>query len=212
MLFAGQYEDAESGWVYNRFRFYDPAGGVYGSQDPLGVGPNVGTPQGYVHNPLTWADALGLASHQKASKVGIGSNPEIEMGRYGSYGGHHVPAKDVVSGHADEVALKADAPAVEVKDIKAPNSSLEGQELHREITRNQRSEYKEIYKELKESGDPFTWDHVRKAEVNAHTKAGFSLDQAQRMADHGIDFYKGQGVASPTKIPWSGTFDRMKNL
>jgi hypothetical protein len=36
--------------------------------------------------------------------------------------------------------------------------------------------------------------------------------QAQRMADHGIGFYKGQGVASPTKIPWSGTFDRMKNL
>ncbi|NYI74135.1 hypothetical protein HNR04_001395 [Corynebacterium durum] len=32
------------------------------------------------------------------------------------------------------------------------------------------------------------------------------------MADHGIGFYKGQGVASPTKIPWSGTFDSMKNL
>ena len=46
VLFAGQYEDAESGWVYNRFRFYDPAGGVYGSQDPLGVGPNVGTHRG----------------------------------------------------------------------------------------------------------------------------------------------------------------------
>ena len=26
VLFAGQYEDQESGWVYNRFRFYDPAG------------------------------------------------------------------------------------------------------------------------------------------------------------------------------------------
>ena len=46
VLFAGQYEDAESGWVYNRFRFYDPAGGVYDSQDPLGVGPNVGTHRG----------------------------------------------------------------------------------------------------------------------------------------------------------------------
>ena len=64
VLFAGQYEDAGSGWVYNRFRFYDPAGGVYGSQDPLGVGPNVGTPQEYVHNPLTWVDALGLKAHQ----------------------------------------------------------------------------------------------------------------------------------------------------
>ena len=36
--------------------------------------------------------------------------------------------------------------------------------------------------------------------------------QAQRMADHGTGFYKRQGVVSPTKIPWSGTFDRMKNL
>jgi hypothetical protein len=30
----------------------------------LGVGPNVGTPQGYVHNPLTWVDTLGLAAHK----------------------------------------------------------------------------------------------------------------------------------------------------
>ena len=63
VLFAGQYEDQESGWVYNRFRFYDPAGGGYGAQDPLGVGPNVGTAQGYVANPLTWVDALGLKAH-----------------------------------------------------------------------------------------------------------------------------------------------------
>ena len=69
VLFAGQYEDAESGWVYNRFRFYDPAGGVYGAQDPLGVGPNVGTPQGYVHNPLTWVDTLGLESYPKDDKA-----------------------------------------------------------------------------------------------------------------------------------------------
>jgi hypothetical protein len=29
----------------------------------LGVGPNVGTAQGYVANPLTWVDALGLKAH-----------------------------------------------------------------------------------------------------------------------------------------------------
>ena len=76
VLFAGQYEDAESGWVYNRFRFYDPAGGVYGSQDPLGVGPNVGTPQGYVHNPITWADALGLQAHQIVKNAAQGKASE----------------------------------------------------------------------------------------------------------------------------------------
>ena len=51
LLFIGQYEDQESGWVYNRFRFYDPWSGVYGSQDPLGVAPNPATPYEYVGNP-----------------------------------------------------------------------------------------------------------------------------------------------------------------
>jgi len=60
LLFIGQYEDQESGWVYNRFRFYDPWSGVYGSQDPLGVVPNPATPQGYVGNPVLWVDPDAL--------------------------------------------------------------------------------------------------------------------------------------------------------
>ena len=60
LLFIGQYEDQESGWVYNRFRFYDPWSGVYGSQDPLGVTPNPATPQGYVGNPVLWVDPDAL--------------------------------------------------------------------------------------------------------------------------------------------------------
>ena len=60
LLFTGQYEDAESGWVYNRFRYYDPHAGVYNAQDPLGLLANTGTAQGYVTNPVTWVDVLGL--------------------------------------------------------------------------------------------------------------------------------------------------------
>ena len=60
LLFIGQYEDQESGWVYNRFRFYDPWYGVYGSQDPLGVAPNPATPYGYVGNPVLWLDPDAL--------------------------------------------------------------------------------------------------------------------------------------------------------
>ena len=60
LLFIGQYEDQESGWVYNRFRFYDPWSGVYGSQDPLGVAPNPATPYGYVANPVLWVDPDAL--------------------------------------------------------------------------------------------------------------------------------------------------------
>ena len=65
LLFTGQYEDTESGWVYNRFRYYDPHAGVYNAQDPLGLLANLGTAQGYVTNPVTWVDVLGLKAHKK---------------------------------------------------------------------------------------------------------------------------------------------------
>nr|WP_309544337.1 RHS repeat-associated core domain-containing protein [Pectobacterium odoriferum] len=37
LAFAGQYRDTESGLCYNRFRYYDPAGGCYVSPDPIGI-------------------------------------------------------------------------------------------------------------------------------------------------------------------------------
>jgi RHS repeat-associated protein len=56
----GQYEDAETGLYYNRFRYYDPEAGEYTSRDPLGFlgGPR---PHAYVSDPLTLIDPLGLA-------------------------------------------------------------------------------------------------------------------------------------------------------
>ena len=68
LLFTGQYEDTESGWVYNRFRYYDPHAGVYNAQDPLGLLANLGTAQGYVTNPVTWVDVLGLYGCENISK------------------------------------------------------------------------------------------------------------------------------------------------
>ena len=68
LLFTGQYEDAESGWVYNRFRYYDPHAGVYNAQDPLGLLANLGTTQGYVTNPVTWVDVLGLKACKRNRK------------------------------------------------------------------------------------------------------------------------------------------------
>ena len=68
LLFTGQYEDTESGWVYNRFRYYDPHAGVYNAQDPLGLLANTGTAQGYVTNPVTWVDVLGLYGCENISK------------------------------------------------------------------------------------------------------------------------------------------------
>ncbi|MDT0270746.1 RHS repeat-associated core domain-containing protein, partial [Streptomyces sp. DSM 44915] len=62
LRFPGQYSDPETGWNYNLHRHYDPATGRYTSPDPLGLlpGPNH---YGYVPNPRTWADPLGLSAH-----------------------------------------------------------------------------------------------------------------------------------------------------
>ncbi|MFP1814168.1 RHS repeat-associated core domain-containing protein, partial [Lonsdalea quercina] len=59
--------DSESGLCYNRFRYYDPAGGGYISPDPIGVlgGENL---YAYAPNPLSWIDPLGLKCWSAAKK------------------------------------------------------------------------------------------------------------------------------------------------
>ena len=56
----GQYEDEETGLYYNRFRYYDPNTGGYISQDPIGLEGNNPTLYGYVHDPNSSIDPLGL--------------------------------------------------------------------------------------------------------------------------------------------------------
>ncbi|MDT0266885.1 RHS repeat-associated core domain-containing protein [Streptomyces sp. DSM 44915] len=60
LRFPGQYADAESGLHYNVHRYYDPDTARYLSSDPLGLKP-APNPHIYPHNPLIWADPLGLA-------------------------------------------------------------------------------------------------------------------------------------------------------
>jgi RHS repeat-associated protein len=56
----GQYEDAETGLYYNRFRYYDAESGQYASQDPIGLAGGLRI-HGYVSDPLAWTDPLGLS-------------------------------------------------------------------------------------------------------------------------------------------------------
>ncbi|TKW62510.1 MAG: RHS repeat-associated core domain-containing protein [Paracoccus denitrificans] len=37
--FQGQWEDAESGLYYNRFRYYEPFAAQYASPDPIVISP-----------------------------------------------------------------------------------------------------------------------------------------------------------------------------
>jgi RHS repeat-associated protein len=56
----GQQVDAETGLFYNRYRYYDPAGGRYITQDPIGLAGGVNL-YGYVGgDPVQLVDPLGL--------------------------------------------------------------------------------------------------------------------------------------------------------
>ncbi|WP_368860199.1 DUF6531 domain-containing protein [Streptomyces fildesensis] len=59
LRFPGQYADDETGLHYNFHRYYDPHSAQYQSPDPLGLTP-APNPHGYVVNPLSWSDPLGL--------------------------------------------------------------------------------------------------------------------------------------------------------
>jgi RHS repeat-associated protein len=69
LRFAGQWEDEESGLHFNFNRYYDPQSGQYLSQDPIGLEGGLRT-HGYVADPLTWVDPLGLAGCGENGKAG----------------------------------------------------------------------------------------------------------------------------------------------
>ena len=58
--YQGQYEDAETGLYYNRFRYYDPNSGSYISQDPIGLVGENPTLYSHVKSPNSQLDLLGL--------------------------------------------------------------------------------------------------------------------------------------------------------
>ncbi|WP_205877919.1 RHS repeat-associated core domain-containing protein [Mycobacterium camsae] len=59
LRFPGQYFDGETGWHYNRHRYYQPGTGRYVTADPLGLAP-APNPYGYPRNPTAETDPLGL--------------------------------------------------------------------------------------------------------------------------------------------------------
>lgn len=68
LRFPGQYYDPETELNYNYFRYYDPETGRYQSGDPLGLEAGL-NPYGYVPNPLTGLDPLGLTGETECPVV-----------------------------------------------------------------------------------------------------------------------------------------------
>jgi RHS repeat-associated protein len=85
----GQYADEETGLYYNRYRYYDATAGQYLTPDPLGLAGG-GTTYGYVADPLTSVDPLGLeectpyyhgTTKENADRI-IANGIDLESGRF----------------------------------------------------------------------------------------------------------------------------------
>lgn len=90
-------EDAETGLYYNRFRYYDPNGGSYISQDPIGLlgGLNISN---YVTDPNNLIDLLGLSGMPQGG-WNYGNMPKMD-----GYQLHHVIPKPMAEHPAITVA------------------------------------------------------------------------------------------------------------
>ena len=66
LRFPGQYHDAESGYHYNRYRYYSPQHGRYISQNPLGIVSGL-NPYQYAPDPVNWVNTRGLQFQGKGN-------------------------------------------------------------------------------------------------------------------------------------------------
>src|SRR6185437_14807310 len=73
LRFPGQYHDDETGLHYNLNRYYNPDTAAYLTPDPLGLAP-APNDHGYVTNPLTHADPLGLYEDALGNKIEMGED------------------------------------------------------------------------------------------------------------------------------------------
>lgn len=220
LLFAGQYLDDESGWAYNRFRYYQPDAGIYNAQDPLGVTPRVASAQGYVDHAAHWVDLFGLESHVKIEKIGEltttlktdAGEITIEMVAYNVGKGHHTPMKALIIGAENATALQNGAPAIPISELEKlnvleafqiDNVGMTGTEIHDKITKAQRKVF-----DAKGAGPIETWEDARKLDLDAHIKAGVPRKLAEKWIDAGIEYYKNNHkdvrIERPTNFPWKG--------
>ncbi|NLR66080.1 hypothetical protein HGH92_17365 [Chitinophaga varians] len=115
--YAGQYQDAETGLAYNRFRYYDAETGMYISQDPLGLASEELNFYSYIRDPNLWIDPFGLNGT-------LGAWGEKVASKYLEKEGHTILGSvQNASGHGFDLVTKAPNGKINVIEVKASQSS-----------------------------------------------------------------------------------------
>ncbi|MEU5292631.1 DUF6531 domain-containing protein [Streptomyces umbrinus] len=104
LRFPGQYYDPETGWHYNFHRYYDPQTAQYTSPDPLGLLPE-DNHHGYVRNPLSWLDALGLAPCAKVIALRAWK-ARNSQGGYSVYHGLDAQGNKIYAGITNKISRR----------------------------------------------------------------------------------------------------------
>ena len=128
--FQGQYEDAETGLYYNRFRYYSPDEGMYLSQDPIGLQGGM-ILYGYVHDSNRLVDIYGLTKYVVYQGIERGTG-KVYTGR--TSGSDDMSTRDILNRrhsnhHRDLGPLQ---PVYETDNYKAVRG---GEQFHIDETR-----------------------------------------------------------------------------
>ena len=115
--YQGQYEDAETGLYYNRFRYYDPNAGSYISQDPIGLEGGNPTQYGYVSDSNNWLDSFGLSNVQEYNISSHGSQPSPRS----PYQSHHIVQDEWAKAQGLNGYSSRQAPAILLNAEPDPN-------------------------------------------------------------------------------------------
>ena len=102
--YQGQYEDAETGLYYNRFRYYSPQEGMYISQDPIGIWGDI-HPYSYVKSTSTALDRMGLAPGDVVPYNRKTTPNENHHGVLDVWSKHNIPEYPSRAGHNPTIEL-----------------------------------------------------------------------------------------------------------
>jgi RHS repeat-associated protein len=89
--FQGQYEDAETGLCYNRWRYFDPDLAQFIAADPVRLRGGVHL-YAYGPNPLSYIDPLGLAATRRQAEAQAQGHAQVPRD---SRGGQDIPMSDL---------------------------------------------------------------------------------------------------------------------